>query len=98
MINGGIILRNNRRRNLFTTRTLEHASLFLKKDATIRSVAKLAKSSRSTVFADLTERLQWIDYDLYLVVKEKLKYNFSIKHLNGGQATKDAWLGIKKGE
>lgn len=98
MINGGIILRNCSRRNFFIARTLKHATLFLEKDATVRSVAKLAKSTRSTVFADLVERLQWVDHSLYLAVKEKLKYNFSIKHLNGGQATKEAWLGRKKGE
>ena len=55
---------------------------------TVREVAKLVGYCKSTVHNDLTTKLESIDYNLYLEVKELLEYNKKIRHLRGGEATR----------
>ena len=56
-------------------RVIEMANVFLEGKRTVREVAKIVGYSKSTVHHDLTTKLEDIDPDLYLQVKELLEYN-----------------------
>ena len=68
-------------------RAIEHGMLFIKRNATVRSVAKLTGCSKSMVHLDL-HRLEEIHPALFEKVKEKLDYNMAVRHIRGGEATK----------
>ncbi|MDE7161494.1 MAG: sporulation transcriptional regulator SpoIIID [Anaeroplasmataceae bacterium] len=72
-------------------RVLEMAYLMLEGRRTVREVAKLIGYSKSTVHHDLTTKLEKIDEDLYQQVKELLDYNKKIRHLRGGEATRQKY-------
>ena len=54
-------------------------------------IAKEFGVSKSTVHKDLTERLPEINPELANEVKEILDYHKSIRHLRGGEATKQKY-------
>lgn len=58
---------------------------------TVRVIAKEFGVSKSTVHKDLTERLPEISPELYNQVKELLDYHKSIRHLRGGEATRNKY-------
>ncbi len=72
----------------YENRVIKMANLMLEKRRTVREVAKIIGYSKSTVHYDLTTKLKYIDYKLYIEVKKLLEYNKKIRHLRGGQATK----------
>jgi putative DeoR family transcriptional regulator (stage III sporulation protein D) len=72
-------------------RVLKHGRLFIKRDANIRSVAKLSGWSKSTVEKDLNMRLPLLHIDLYEKVREKLLFHKNVRHIRGGEATKVKW-------
>lgn len=74
------------------SRVLEMAYLMLDGRRTVRDVAKLIGYSKSTVHHDLTTKLEKIDFDVYLQVKELLSYNKKVRHLRGGEATRLKYL------
>lgn len=61
--------------------------------ATVRDAAGACGVSKSTVHKDVTERLKALDYPRYLKVKEILDFNLSERHLRGGEATRQKFLG-----
>ena len=67
------------------------------KAATVRSLAKEERCSKSTVHKDLTERLREIDKSLYNEVRKKLDENKKERHLRGGEATRQKYLSLKQG-
>lgn len=69
-------------------RVLEMANLMINGRRTVREVAKMIGYCKSTVHHDLTTKLEKLDYQLYLQVKELLEYNKKIRHLRGGEATR----------
>lgn len=73
-------------------RVIQEARLFLDKKSTIRDVAKRVGMSKSTVHKDLKERLILIDKNLYFEVLVLLNFNKNIRHLRGGEATKNLFL------
>ncbi len=72
----------------YENRVIKMANLMLEKRRTVREVANIIGYSKSTVHYDLTTKLKYIDYNLYVEVKKLLEYNKKIRHLRGGQATK----------
>lgn len=58
---------------------------------TVRTIAKEFGVSKSTVHKDLTERLPEINPELAIQVKEILEYHKSIRHLRGGEATRNKY-------
>lgn len=74
------------------SRAINIANLMLDGKRTVREVAKLIGFSKSTVHYDITTRLQYIDYDLYVKVRDLLDYNKKIRHIRGGEATKLKYL------
>ena len=45
----------------------------------------------STVHKDLSERLKDIDFRLYQQVQELFEYNQQVKHIRGGESTKQRY-------
>ena len=58
---------------------------------TVRKIAKEFGVSKSTVHKDLTERLPEINPELAAQVKEVLEYHKAIRHLRGGEATRQKY-------
>jgi len=76
-------------------RVIEESNYIIKTKDTIRDIAKVFEVSKSTVHKDLKERLLEIDVDLYNKVSSILKYHLDIRHIRGGNATKEKFLSKK---
>lgn len=63
---------------------------------TVRGCAARFGISKSTVHKDLTQKLRYINKGMYEEVKEILKKNKSERHIRGGEATKNKYLGKKE--
>lgn len=72
-------------------RCLELGELVRETGLTVRAVAKKSGYSKSTVHKDLTERLKLVNEALAKEVSEILAYHKSIRHIRGGEATKQMW-------
>lgn len=68
-------------------RAIKHGRLFIKRDATVRTVAKESGFSKSTVHLDL-HRLEFIHFDLYKKCMKKLNYHKSVRSIRGGEASR----------
>jgi len=75
-------------------RVTDEASYILETGNTVREIAKVFNVSKSTVHKDLHERLFDIDNKLYLEVEKILKYHTDIRHIRGGQSTKEKYLNL----
>lgn len=69
-------------------RTIEFASYIAQNKCTVRDAAKHFDLGKSTIHKDITERLPKLDPELYSIVRAILDYNLSVRHLRGGEATK----------
>ncbi len=78
-------------------RVIEEARYIAETGETVRAVAKVFLSSKSTVHKDVTERLKAIDKELYKKVQVVLKRNLDERHIRGGEATRKKYL-KKRGE
>ena len=76
-------------------RVLYQARVMLDNKLTVREVAKIIGLSKSTIHKDLTEKLKYIDDDLFLEIAELLEYNKNIRHIRGGQKTKEKYENMK---
>ena len=76
-------------------RVIYQARIMLENQLTVREVAKLIGLSKSTIHKDLTEKLKLIDENLYDEVYELLEYNKKIRHIRGGQKTKEKYEYLK---
>ncbi len=77
-------------------RAVELGEYIVENKATVRSAAKRFGISKSTVHKDVAERLERIDRSLYLSVKAVLDTNKAQRHIRGGLATREKYLGKKK--
>ncbi len=73
-------------------RIIEETKYMLKTKSTVREIAKIFNVSKSTVHKDLHERLKEIDYKNYLIVDNILQYHTNIKHIRGGESTRQKYL------
>lgn len=73
-------------------RIKREASYILETKETVREIAKKFKVSKSTVHKDLHERLKLIDFNLYQEVNTILKYHKEIRHIRGGESTRQKYL------
>lgn len=55
---------------------------------TLRELARIFGVGKSTAHKDMSERLRFVDYKLYLRVSDVLRTNLTERHIRGGQATK----------
>lgn len=58
---------------------------------TVRDAAKNFGMGKSTVHKHVTERLKRLDDALYDKVRQVLDYNLSVRHIRGGEATKNKY-------
>lgn len=72
-------------------RTIRIGNYVVESRKTVRMIAKEFGVSKSTVHKDLTERLPEINVELAKQVKEILDYHKSIRHIRGGEATRNKY-------
>lgn len=72
-------------------RTLRIGNYVVETRKTVRMIAKEFGVSKSTVHKDLTERLPEINAELARQVKEILEYHKSVRHIRGGEATREKY-------
>ena len=82
--------------SIINKRVLEEANYMLNTGKTIRELAKIFNVSKSTVHKDLHDRLIDIDYKKYKDVDEILKYHVDIRHIRGGESTRNKYKLLKK--
>ncbi len=78
-----------------TERILQEGEYVAENGATVRDAAKKFGVGKSTVHKDMTERLKYLDANLYDRVKKVLEINKKERHLRGGIATKNKYKGLK---
>lgn len=76
-------------------RVIEESNLIIKDKKTVRETAKELNVSKSTVHKDMQDRLKEIDSELYKKVSKIFRYHIKIRHINGGEATKQKYLRLK---
>lgn len=64
--------------------------------ATVRTAAKHFGISKSTVHKDLTQKLRYTDYALFLQVRRVMDRNKQERHIRGGLATREKYRARKK--
>ena len=77
-------------------RVFSEAEFMLKNKCTVREMTRFFNVSKSTVHNDLSKKLKVLNKELFFQVDKILKFNFSVKHLRGGRATKQKFLKKKQ--
>lgn len=72
-------------------RVIELSLYIIESRATVREAAKKFGISKSTVHKDISERLLKIQPSLASQVREVLDENKAVRHIRGGNATKDKY-------
>ncbi len=75
-------------------RACELAVYIVETGATVRAAARHFGISKSTVHKDLTQRLKYCNYSLYLQARAVLDENKRERHIRGGLATRRKYKGI----
>ncbi len=74
-------------------RAVALAQYIVEHQATVRAAAGKFGISKSTVHKDLSERLPWLDQNLYRQAKAVLEENKAERHIRGGIATRKKYKG-----
>ncbi len=69
-------------------RCVSLAEYIIETKATVRNTGKVFGISKSTVHQDVTSRLEKVNPELYIKVREVLEQNKQERHIRGGMATK----------
>ena len=72
-------------------RVIKCAEYIVETGCTVRACSAHFSISKSTVHKDVSERLKYIDADLYERVRQVLDFNLSERHMRGGIATKEKY-------
>jgi len=80
----------------YNDRVITFANYILENQTTIRATAKAFNTPKSTVHHDLSVKLKYLNYSLFKEVKLLLENNFKIKHIHGGESTKNKYLKLKE--
>jgi len=75
-------------------RACELAVYIVETGATVRAAARHFGISKSTVHKDLTQRLKYCNYSLYLQARAVLDENKRERHIRGGLATRRKYKGV----
>ena len=73
-------------------RVIDEANYIIKTENTVREMSKIFNVSKSTVHKDLKERLKDIDVEQSKIVKKILEEHTNIRHIRGGESTKQKYL------
>ena len=79
--------------NYIEERVLKCAEYIVETGCTVRACSAHFSISKSTVHKDVSERLKYVDNDLYERVREVLEVNLSERHIRGGIATREKYIG-----
>lgn len=82
---------------LIIDRVIKETEYILKTEDTVRDIAKLFNVSKSTVHKDLQERLLEIDPIKHKEVDIIFRRHIDIRHIRGGQSTKNRYEKLKEG-
>ena len=74
-------------------RARRNAEYILETGCTVRACAAHFGVSKSTVFKDVTDRLEELDADLHVRVRKVLEKNLAERHIRGGDATRRKFKG-----
>ena len=77
-------------------RVFDIANHIINTKDTIRKTALIFDVSKSTVHKDIHERLLLIDKEKYLKVKKIMEEHIEIRHLLGGESTRQLFLRKKQ--
>lgn len=77
-------------------RAIELGKYISENACTVREAARAFEIGKSTVHKDVTERLAEIDPTLCETVRRILDYNLSVRHIRGGEATRNKCAGQKR--
>ena len=73
-------------------RIVDEAYYIIDTEKTVREIAIVFSVSKSTVHKDLSERLKDIDINKFREVDKILKHHIDIRHIRGGESTKNKYL------
>ena len=73
-------------------RVLKCAEYIVETGCTVRACSAHFSISKSTVHKDVSERLRYIDPNLFEEVRKILDLNLSERHIRGGLATKEKYI------
>lgn len=68
------------------------AEYIIETGCTVRACSAHFSISKSTVHKDVSERLKYIDEELYERTRKVLDLNLSERHIRGGIATREKYL------
>lgn len=74
-------------------RVVKCAEYIVATGCTVRACSAHFSISKSTVHKDVSERLKYIDKDLYEQTRRVLNVNLCERHIRGGRATREKYLG-----
>lgn len=77
-------------------RAVKCAEYIVATGCTVRACSAHFSISKSTVHKDVSERLQYIDAELYERTREVLALNLSERHIRGGIATREKYVAQKQ--
>lgn len=77
-------------------RAVKCAEYIVATGCTVRACSAHFSISKSTVHKDVSERLQYIDAELYERTREVLALNLSERHIRGGIATREKYVAKKR--
>ena len=73
-------------------RVIRCAEYIVETGCTVRACSAHFSISKSTVHKDVTERLRYLDEELFERVRKVLNVNLSERHIRGGNATREKYV------
>ncbi len=77
-------------------RAVKCAEYIVATGCTVRACSAHFSISKSTVHKDVSERLKYINPNLYEETRKVLNFNLSERHIRGGQATREKYIAERK--
>ena len=77
-------------------RVIKCAEYIVETGCTVRACSAHFAISKSTVHKDVSERLRYIDAELYERTRKVLELNLSERHIRGGIATREKYVSKKQ--
>lgn len=72
------------------------ANHILQSGDTVRQTAKRFGLSKSSVHKDVHERLKYVHPGLFEEVQQVMNFHHQVRHLRGGEATRQRWRKIRE--
>ena len=77
-------------------RVVKCAEYIVATGCTVRACSAHFSISKSTVHKDVSERLQYVNAELYERTRAVLEHNLSERHIRGGIATREKYVAQKQ--